>query len=74
MIMICINNKPIKSAGSASNLTIGRKYKVLNDPSDFTICGVMVKNDKGVIFYYNHIRFISLSIYRKNKLDKLLNN
>lgn len=70
MIVVCINAEPIRISSNA-NLTYGKKYEVLNEPSQFNIVGVGVINDINIEFYYNQNRFISLSKLRENKLNKL---
>ena len=64
--VVCINTDLIH------DLTRGNVYIVIND--DFqTEAGVRVINDVGNDIFYAQYRFISLSIYRRNKIDSILN-
>jgi len=71
VIIICINDDEMKYSNLHNFLTIGKKYKALNDPSEFEDVEVLIYCDNGRKIYYNHIRFIPLKDFRKNKLDKL---
>jgi len=70
--IVCINNT-VNDNDWQSNLTIGKQYVVM--PVDMSIIPskkeVVVKNNEGIISSYYNSRFISVTEYRKLKLEKI---
>jgi len=69
MKVVCIKNSSFGGLNSAT-LTIGKVYDVLNQKT--LSIGYKIKNDEGVIFYYNEERFINLSDHRERIIDEIL--
>jgi len=59
------------SAGRSSELTIGKKYKVIKQIREYNSDNVDVICDKGGIIRVFCSRFTTLKIQRKEKLNKL---
>jgi len=70
--IVCINNT-VNDNDWQSNLTIGKQYVVMS--VDMSIIPskkeVVVKNNEGIISSYYNSRFISVTEYRKLKLEKI---
>lgn len=67
MTVICIDNIEYYPINSNLNLTIGKKYVVLYNNSNF----YAIRNDMNDILHVNKERFNTISEYRNNKLNKL---
>lgn len=52
-------------------LTKGKFYKVLDQPSEFSVIEII--NDEGKKAYYRKERFVTLAEWRQLQLEKLLN-
>ena len=71
MIVVCIDNS-LRNSNSC-HLTVGRKYKVLNDAGHWSRVGMKITNDVGYTYFYAEDRFVSLQQLRTEKLEELLN-
>ena len=79
MILVCINNDWLEGSVYHKKvdkvlLTLNKKYTILNESKYWNEVGVEIENDKGIINFYNIIRFKPLSDTRNEKIDKLLEN
>ncbi len=54
-----------------ATLTIGEKYKPLNDRTYWNSVGIKIKNDYGYIHFYNTDRFCTLEEWRDSKFKIL---
>ena len=61
----------ISSVGLSKDLTIGKKYKVIQQVYEFNSNNVVIIGDAGGIIRVFCSRFTTLKIQRKEKLEKL---
>ena len=70
MNVICINNLGI----AGQDLTIGKKYFIIDEEYDDIYKRVKIKNDIDEEDWYFTHRFIPLSEHRRTQLNKLLSD